>query len=195
MIPTSTSLLERLCDPADDGAWKRLVEIYRPWLFGWLKRHDLPDADAEDLVQDILIVVVRELPFFQHNRRAGAFRAWLRTIAVHRLQDAIRARRYRPTATGDSDLVDRIQQLEDPRMLSQEWERDHDRHVLARLLAMIEPDFRPATWRAFQSVMLEGRSAADTAARLSISVNAVLHAKSRILARLRAEARGLIDED
>jgi RNA polymerase sigma-70 factor (ECF subfamily) len=172
-----------------------LTEIYRPWLLGWLVRHGLHEADAEDVVQEILVVVLRELPFFQHNHRAGAFRDWLLTIAVHRLRDALRAQRYRPMATGDSDLLDQLQQLEDPAsQLSKQWEVEHDRHVLDRLLAMIEPDFQPTSWQAFRGVMLDGQKPREMAARLGISVNAVLLAKSRILARLRLEARGLIAE-
>lgn len=193
MIPTSTSLLERLRDRADGEAWRRLVDLYRPWLFGWIGRHGLADADAEDLVQDILLVVLKELPFFRHNRRPGAFRSWLRTIAVHRLRDALRARRYRPLATGDEQVLEQLRQLEDPNSpLTVQWEREHDRHVVGRLLALLEPDFQLATFDAFRRVMLQGQTPAAAAAELGLSVNAVLLAKSRILARLRQEARDLI---
>jgi RNA polymerase sigma-70 factor (ECF subfamily) len=195
MTPTSATLLERLRDCPDDGAWKRLVDIYRPWLLGWLRRNKLADADAEDLVQDILLVVVRELRFFRHNQRTGAFRSWLRTIAVHRLRDALRGKRYRPVATGDQQVLDRLVQLEDPAsQLSAMWEREHDRHVLGRLLALIEPDFQPDTFEAFSRVMLQGNKPAAVAKEMGVSVNAVLLAKSRILARLRQEAAGLIGE-
>ncbi len=169
------------------------MDLYRPWLFGWIGRHGLADADAEDLVQDILLVVLKELPFFRHNRRPGAFRSWLRTIAVHRLRDALRARRYRPLATGDEQVLEQLRQLEDPNSpLTVQWEREHDRHVVGRLLALLEPDFQLATFDAFRRVMLQGQTPAAAAAELGLSVNAVLLAKSRILARLRQEARDLI---
>jgi RNA polymerase sigma-70 factor (ECF subfamily) len=195
MMPTSTTLLERLRDSPDDGAWRRLVDIYRPWLLGWLKRHGLADADAEDLVQDILLVVLKELRFFRHNQRAGAFRSWLRAIAVNRSRDALRRRRYQPVATGDRQVLDQLQQLEDPdSQLTTQWELEHDRHVVGRLLALIEPDFQPATVDAFRRVMLQGNTPAVVAKEMGVSVNAVLLAKSRILAQLRQEAQGLIAE-
>ncbi len=194
MLPTSVSLLERLRTNPDDGAWERLVAVYRPWIIGWLRHQGLADSDAEDLVQDILLVVVRELPSFQHNRRPGAFRAWLRAITVHRLRDFGRSRGYRPQAGGDSAVLDRLDQLEDPASpLSRMWDEEHDRHVVRRLLALVEPDFEASTWRAFRAVMLEGEKPAAAAARLGLSVNAVLLAKSRVLARLRQEGQGLID--
>src|SRR5262249_3840718 len=130
----------------------------------------------------------------EHNRRPGAFRGWLRTITVHRLREFWRARRYRPEATGASDFLDKLEQLEDPASgLSRLWDEQYDRHIVHRLLEMIRAEFRPATWQAFEGVMLRGERAAAVAQRLGISVNAVLLAKSRILARLRQIGQGLID--
>ena len=88
MCETSASLLERLRDQPDSAAWTtRLVDLYTPLLRGWLSGRGLQACDVEDLVQDVLAVVVCELPHFRHNRRTGAFRRWLRTILVHRLRD------------------------------------------------------------------------------------------------------------
>jgi RNA polymerase sigma-70 factor (ECF subfamily) len=84
MSRTSLSLLERLQQQPDPETWKRLVSLYLPMIHGWLQRHGVAPADADDLAQEVLTVVVRELPRFEHNQRAGAFRAWLRTITVHR---------------------------------------------------------------------------------------------------------------
>src|SRR5437870_2279853 len=85
MHETSASLLDRLRRPkAGEADWRRLVDLYTPLIRGWLRRHaDLPPGDADDVVQDVLAVVVRRLPDFEHNQRTGAFRAWLRTITVN----------------------------------------------------------------------------------------------------------------
>src|SRR5262245_56944780 len=81
---TSVSLLERLRDQPDDSSWARMVDLYSPLLRDWIRRHHLQPSDADDLVQDVLAVVVRELVHFEHNRRTGAFRRWLRTILANR---------------------------------------------------------------------------------------------------------------
>jgi RNA polymerase sigma-70 factor (ECF subfamily) len=194
MSDTSASLLQRLREQPDDDAWRRLVHLYTPLLKGWLGRYGVQPADADDLIQEVLAVVVRELPQFEYNRRAGAFRRWLRTILVHRLRGFWRARQARPTATGDSDPARTLEQLEDPESgLSKLWDQEHDRHVMARLLEQVEPEVTPSTWQAFRRVVLEGRAEEAVAAELGLSVNAVFIAKSRVLARLRREARDLID--
>jgi RNA polymerase sigma factor (sigma-70 family) len=194
MSETSVSLLERLRTRPDDAAWNRLVELYTPLLRYWMKQQLLLEGDADDLVQEVLLVLTRELPKFEHNGRPGAFRRWLKTILVHRLQGYWRAKQNRPVASGHSDLAQKLEQLEDPTSgLSQLWDREHDRHVMARLLEQIEHQVAPATWQAFRRVVLEGKDEATVAEEIGISVNAVFIAKSRVLARLRREADGLVE--
>ena len=178
MSDTSASLLQRLREQPEGEAWQRLVGIYTPLLKQWLGRYGLQVSDVDDLVQDVLAVVVREMPQFEHNQRAGAFRRWLRTILVNRLRGFWRARENRPQAGGDSDLGQMLDQLEDPQSgLSQLWDKEHDRHVMARLLEQIEAEVRPPTWQAFRRVVLDGKDEETVATELGISVNAVFIAK------------------
>lgn len=194
MSATSATLLERLRDRADAEAWQRLVDLYTPLLTGWLRRHALQAADVDDLVQEVLAAVAREAPQFRHSGRPGAFRHWLRTILANRLREFWRGRRLRPSATGDSDVAALLDQLADPQSgLSRLWDQEHDQHLVRRLLAMIEPQFAPATWQAFRRVVLEGARPDVAAAELGLTVNAVFVAKSRVLQRLRQESRDLLD--
>src|SRR5579871_5456487 len=127
MSDTPVSLLERLRLRPDPASWQRLVDIYTPLMHNWLRRHNLQAADTDDLVQDALQVVIRELPNFRHDLRRGAFRRWLRTITVNRLRTHWRKQRSQPVAIGDSDFDGVLNQLEDPdSQLSREWDRQHD---------------------------------------------------------------------
>lgn len=194
MTSTSASLLDRLRRDPQSAAWQRLVEIYEPLVRGWLRQYRLVESDADDVVQEVMTVVVRRLKDFEHNGRVGAFRTWLRTITANCLRDHWRSGRRRPTATGDSDFQQLLAQLEDPTSgLSKTWDQDHDRHVTRKLLEMLRSDFEPATWQAFQRTALDGVSAKEAALELGITSNAVFIAKSRVLARLRQEAAGLIE--
>jgi RNA polymerase sigma-70 factor (ECF subfamily) len=193
MPDTPISLLERLRLRPDAASWQRLVDLYTPLIRTWLRRHALQDSDADDLTQDVLGVLVRELPNFRHDLRRGAFRRWLRQVTVNRLRVFWRSRRARPLA-GDPDLGPVLDQLEDPDSgLSRLWDREHDLHVARRLLELIEPEFEPATWRAFRLLVLEGQTTAAVASELGLSPNAVRIAKSRVLRRFRQEVDGLID--
>ena len=149
-------------------------------------------ADADDLGQDILLVLVAEAPGFERQRN-GSFRTWLRVVTVNRVRTWRRSRARRPVTAADPTEAF-LAQLEDPAGdLARQWDRDHNKHVTDRLLAVVKPDFTPAVWTAFEDQALAGRPAADVAAELGMSVAAVLQAKSRVLRRLRQEAGGLLD--
>jgi RNA polymerase sigma-70 factor (ECF subfamily) len=186
---TPISLLERLRLRPDDASWDRLVALYTPLVRGWLAGHALQPADADDVLQEVMQTLVRELPHFCHDLRPGAFRRWLRTVVVNRLRAFWRARPRGGSL--DEALLDR---LADPSSdLARQWDEEHDRHVARRLLALLEPEFEPATWQAFRGLVLEGRPTHEVAASLGLSPNAVRIAKSRVLSRFRQEVAGLIE--
>jgi RNA polymerase sigma-70 factor (ECF subfamily) len=188
-METSASLLERLATCPDEASWERLDSLYQPLIRRWLAREPGLRNDVDDLVQEVMTVLVRELPGF-HRQRSGSFRRWLKTITLHRLQSHLRGRRATGTAA-DSPL---IEQLADPNSdLSRQWDAEHHTHVVRRLLELIEADFAPNTMTAFRRVVLDQRKPAEIAAELSMSLNAVLVAKSKVLSRLRQEARGFLD--
>src|SRR5215471_15126879 len=192
-METSVSMLERLAGAPTDDDWRRLDDLYRPLLRAWMARAGVPASDVDDLAQDVLVVVFREIAAFEW-RGQGAFRAWLRTILAHRVRHHFRGEKYRPTATGDSDFLRRLDELESPdSALSRLWDREHDEHVAASLLRRVKGDFAPATWQAFLRHALEGEPAARVAEELGLSLNSVLLAKSRVLKRLRQELAGFVE--
>jgi RNA polymerase sigma-70 factor (ECF subfamily) len=194
MPETPISLLERLRLRPDEASWQRLVDLYTPLIRDWIRRHTLQPTDVDDLMQDVLGILVRELPQFRHDLRPGAFRRWLRNVTVNRLRVFWRGRRARPLTPADTDFERELAQLEDPdSAMSRLWDDEHDRHVARRLLELIGPEFEPITWQAFRGLVLEGRPTAEVASELGLTPNAVRIAKSRVLSRLRQEASGLID--
>ena len=87
-----------------------------------------------------------------------------------------------------------LQQLEDPEgPLSLQWDREHDEFVMQQLLQDVRAHFTESTWTAFERLALDEASADTVAAELGITANAVFIARSRVMARLRQEAAGLID--
>ncbi len=185
---TALSLLDRLRG-GDADAWRRMNELYVPLMRAWLRPHGVQPADIHDLTQNALAVVLRRLPEFQHNGRAGAYRTWLRGIIDNVLREHRRATGRRPVAD-DQLLAD----LADPQSeLNRRWDAEHDRHILRGLMGLVRPEFTALTWEAFQRTALDGRSNTDVAAELGLTANAVRVARSRVLARLRQEAAGFLD--
>ncbi|WP_182868071.1 RNA polymerase sigma factor [Rhodopirellula sp. JC639] len=194
MQETSLSLLKRIADDGSDEDWQRLIEIYRPFMFQRISTYPLLVNQADDIVQEILVVLVRELPGFQ-RQRTGSFRNFLRTIVLNQLRYAMRRLNKTPLVAGQFDkLSEQVEQLADPNSLvTAEFDRQHDRSVFRHAANIVKRDVQPGTWQAFQKHAIEGQDAAEVARQLGVSVNVVLLAKSRLTRRIREEIEGLVD--
>ena len=171
---TSVSLIDRLkTAPPDAPDWQRLQDIYLPLIQRWLRRIPGLGNESDDLAQEVFLVLLREFPRFE-RRREGSFRAWLRNIAVNKARNFRKGRR--PSArrrTGSSDGF--LDQMADPDSdLAREWDREHDEHVARKILAAVQADFTPTTWKAFQRFALDGLPAAHVGEELGLTENAVL---------------------
>jgi RNA polymerase sigma-70 factor, ECF subfamily len=100
-MDTSASLLERLRRPGEEAAWGRFVTLYTPLLFFWARRLGCHDADAADLVQDVLLHLLRKLPEFAYDPNRS-FRGWLRTVVINVCRN--RRRAELPRAADPPDL-------------------------------------------------------------------------------------------
>jgi RNA polymerase sigma-70 factor (ECF subfamily) len=189
---TPASLLERLRVSPDDGVWERFVDLYGPLIYQWGRgRFQLAAQDAEDVTQDVLITVVREMPDFHYDPN-GSFRAWLFRIVNNRVQAIRRARR--PAVLAPQDLQGQVDDSQGPESaLAQEWQQEHDRVILDRALELIRSEFEDGTWQAFWKTVMDNMPPRRAAAELGITANAARIAKFRVLRRLRQEIEGLMD--
>jgi RNA polymerase sigma-70 factor (ECF subfamily) len=186
MLTTSPSLLARLRTSPQRQAWDRFVELYTPLLFAWAGRLGLTGHDAADLVQDVFTILVERLPEFQYNADQS-FRAWLKTVLRNRWRQQQRHRAVEKRVDAALDAVagpDAVPELE---------AEEYRRHLVGRALALMEAEFQPQTWKACWESVVHGRAAAEVAAELGMTPNAVYLARSRVLRRLREELQGLLD--
>lgn len=177
-----------------NASWVRLERLYRPFMTGWFMSKGIYLADAEDLSQDVLTVLVKELPSFQHSGNTGAFRTWLRNICLFRYHGYQRRKLLRGVPMGGTEFQQQMNEVAESAE-TQDWEREHDRHVLAHLLEQLSSEFEATTVTAFRRVTLEKAVAQDVASELGLTVAAVYMAKSRVLRRLRELAADLVGEE
>jgi RNA polymerase sigma-70 factor (ECF subfamily) len=147
------------------------------------------------VVQEVFGVVMARIDEFRHRGPGVTFRGWLWTITRNKLGDHIRRCATQPRPPGGSEARERLEQMPIPGAVG---EADAEAAGLSslchRAVQIIREEFEVATWQAFWQVVGEGRTPADVAAALGLSLNAVYLAKSRVLRRLR-EVLGDLPED
>jgi RNA polymerase sigma-70 factor (ECF subfamily) len=188
MDSTSPSLLLRLRQPDQDAAWQRFVDLYAPLIFHWGRQQGLSAADAADLVQEVLAILVVKLPEFEYDP-TRRFRGWLRTIAVNKARDFHRRESSRPL-TGAEESIQTVAVAPAVDLFD---EAEYRSFLVNRALDLMRSEFREETWQACWKQVAEGSKASDVARELGISLNMAYLAKSRVLGRLREELDGLMD--
>ena len=173
---TPVSLLERLRRPDEAEAWSRFVELYTPLLYLWTRRVGLQEQDAADLVQDVMLSLVKILPTFEYDPRKS-FRRWLRTMVLNKWRNQRKRRTVESRTDGAAELAD-VPDAENPDAF---WEIEYRRRLVDRALEVMQTDFRPATWKACWEHVVEGRPAAEVARELGITAGAVYAARSACL--------------
>jgi RNA polymerase sigma-70 factor, ECF subfamily len=187
---TSLSLLDR-ARHHDEPSWRRLVAVCGPLVEHWCRRGGARPEDAADLAQEVFLAVSQGLERFE-RRGPGSFRGWLRGITRHKLLDYYRRAQRQAAAPGGSTALQQLHEIPDPQPGSDE-DADELSGLYRRALDLIRGEFETRIWQAFWLTAVAGREAPAAAAELGMSPVAVRVAKSRVLARLRAEAEGLID--
>ena len=182
---TSVTLLDRIKDPMDSGSWREFSDLYHRVVLRWLQSQGLALQDAEDITQEIMCVVCREIGRFDHNGRTGAFRSWLRRVTANRLREFWRDRR-RKAGAGPNLQVLAESLVDDGAAISKTFDREHDRYIIEQMLQSLQDRFHEKSVRAFREITLEQRPVGEVAAKLNMSEGAVRVAQCRVLQRLRA---------
>lgn len=92
MLDERFPALLTLATHGDEAAWARIYRDLAPAVLGYLRANHAPDPD--DVLGEVFLQVARDAPGFEGDERG--FRAWVFTIAHHRLIDARRRSARRP---------------------------------------------------------------------------------------------------
>jgi RNA polymerase sigma-70 factor (ECF subfamily) len=183
--PTRASLLLRLRDPTDEVAWREFVDLYAALIYGHARKQGLQDADAVDLCQEVLGAVASAIGRLEYDPRRGTFRRWLFTVVRRKLSNWRRAQKSRPRGSGDTATHQLLEQCPAPQGGEAEWEVEWEERLYAWACEQVRREVTATTWQAFWLTAIEGQSGKEVAGQLGLSVAAVYHARSRVLARLK----------
>lgn len=192
---TRASLLFRLRDAQDHAAWLEFVSLYEPLVYRMLRQYGLQDADAREVMQELLMAVSRSIDRWDPAKERGSFRGWLRRVARNLVINWLQQRERRVVATGGSDFQSMLEML--PADCGPEtalFDQELRRALFQRAAEQVRGKVQPATWQAFWETAVVGTSPVDAARKLGMAVGAIRVAKCRVLMRLREAIHELEEE-
>jgi len=183
MFQTPATLLERVRNVQDTESWGEFVALYEPLLLSYVRGRLAPDTDAQDIVQNIFITLLRVMPTFELDRLRGRFRSWLWRITMNAIiDDARRQRRHKAgRSPWTENVADNVPDRDEP---DEEWLKAHRRRVLQHVLSLVRGRTQAKTWLCFEQHVLQGRGCIEVAMETGITANAVCANSSRVLAKV-----------
>lgn len=182
---TRSSLILRLPDAADVAAWDEVVSIYTPLVRRLAVAQGMQPADADDLVQVVFSTIARSVNQWLDRSDRGGFRAWLLTIARNAAVNHLTRRPTHMLAAGGDDAAEILAKLPAPLSgISCEFDLEYRRETFLLAAAQVRGQVAKSTWSAFWMTHVEGKSVADTATKLAISIGTVYVSRSRVMNRL-----------
>ena len=190
-IPTtSKTLLNEIGADARSPRWAEFVARYRPMMRAFLAvRYPSLASDADDLVQETLLALLRALPDYRCSPgEQGAFHNYLTGILRNRAgtllrrRDAEAARAVRASAASVQEPPPRADEV--AAALDEAAWRDAVLSIALRQL-LADDSIQERTKQVFVRTAVKGEPPAAVAEAFGIDRNAVDQMKSRMTRRLR----------
>lgn len=182
---TRASLLLRIRDFQDQKSWDEFVDLYGPMIYRCLRRFSrISHAEAVELVQDALLIVVRKIGEFQYDPNRS-FRGWLFTIAKNLGRRLSTRKAQGPDAPGGSNHKRAMDQFGDldpahDEIVEEEWRR----RVEELAMKKIHDEFKEESWQVFHMRYFDGMSFDEIVERLGIKKGTAYTRYCRISKRL-----------
>lgn len=187
---TRASLILKIADARNARAWDEFARLYQPVVYRLARRRGFQDADAEELVQEVMLAVSRAVEGWVPDPERGRFRVWLHRIARNLMINFLTRRKHQVWGTGDSGMRRLLEaECEPDSAVSQMFEVEYRREMFCCAAEQVHRDVKENTWQAFWLSTVEDLPALEVSQRLGMSIGSVYIARSRVMARLREAVR------
>ena len=186
---TRATLILRLRNADDVAAWDEFVMVYGPVIYRAARRRGLQPADAEDVVQQVLLKVAESVTNWLERSQRGPFRAWLLTIARNEAVNLLTLRATRRLGEDGEAALQKMRALPVYGEISALIELEYERAVFRWAADCVKQDVARHTWRAFWLTHVNGLSIPEAAKKLNTRPGNIHFARSRVMARIKELVR------
>jgi RNA polymerase sigma-70 factor (ECF subfamily) len=196
LITTRRSLVDRLANWDDQRRWQEFFDTYWKLIYSAARKSGLTDAEAEEVVQETVITVAKNVDRLEYNPAIGSFKGWLLQITRWRIADQFRKREpaaaKRPHSQDDR-LTATIERVPDSQIVNLDavWETEWKDNLFRAAIARVKKKIDPKQFQIFDCYVRKEWPTQKVAERLRVSVGQVYLARHRVAALLKKEIKAL----
>src|SRR5215472_16881645 len=196
LLATRRSLVDRLADWGDQRRWQEFFDTYWKLIYSAARKSGLFDAEAQEVVQETVITVAKNIDRLKYDPAIGSFKGWLLQITKWRIADQFRKRKAEAAKhpfSPDDPLTATIERVPDSRIVDLDgvWETEWKDNLLEAAIARVKKKVDPKQFQIFDCYVRKEWPAQKVAERLRVSVGQVYLARHRVAALLKKEIKSL----
>jgi RNA polymerase sigma-70 factor (ECF subfamily) len=200
LLPTRRSLLGRLKNLDDQDSWKVFFDTYWKLIYNTAHKSGLTESEAQDVVQETILAVCKNMPQFEYDERKGSFKGWLLGQTRWRIADQFRkrepvfdAKRKRVETSTRTGTIERVA---DPAslVLEENWNTEWETNLMVVALEHLKRNVDAKHYQAYDLCAMKGWSVTKAARFLGLSSGNVYLIKHRLTKLLKKEVERLQDE-
>jgi RNA polymerase sigma-70 factor (ECF subfamily) len=202
-MPTRRSLLSRLKRWDDQESWQKFFDTYGRLIYRFGLKAGLTDAEAQDVVQETIIVVARKIADFNYDPALGSFKSWLLLITRRRIEKQLKKRMPMnagpaPCASdGAGRTPDRfsagtrrtatVERVPDPQSFDLEaaWDTEWENRLWEAALSRVKAQVKPKQFQMFDLYVIKEWPVKEVARALGVSAAHIYVNKHRLARLLR----------
>lgn len=195
-IPTRQSLLSRLRDWDDKDSWQDFFSTYWKLIYNVARKSGLNDAEAQEVVQETIIHVAKQIPEFKYDPEKGSFKGWLLKTTHWRINDQFRKRRDDATLRPDTENPTMPASLPPPFVApgaeaESQWDDLWREHLVEMALERIKQKVDPRELQMFEMTVERNWPPLKVAQKLNVTRAHVYYARHKVSQMIRAEVERL----
>ena len=198
LAPTRLSLLERLRDLDDHGSWQEFFDTYWKLIYCAAVKGGLSDADAEDVVQETIIGIARNMENFRYQPEICSFKGWLMHVTRNRIIDHLRKAKpgkYSfvplPTDTRTEDAGALAVDCTAEKIFEDLWDEEWKKNLVDAAMERVKRRIAPEHYQIFYLHNVKGMPARDVGELLGASLPKVYVVRHRVARLIKNEIRML----
>lgn len=198
-IPTRYSLLSRLQNWEDRESWQEFFDTYWRLIYSFALKSGLTAAEAEDVVQETVISVAKNIQKFKRDSSLGSFKGWLRNLTRWRVADHLRRR----TNSGaipveiaeDGSFEFNVAEIPDSSESQSIWEDEWRTNLMKVALQNVKQAVKEEHYQIFDLYAIKQWPASKVSQMLQVSVGKVYLIKFRLESLVKKEVRRLENKE
>jgi RNA polymerase sigma-70 factor (ECF subfamily) len=201
-LATRRSLLSRLKESNAQESWREFFDTYWRLIYTTAFNAGLTDSEAQEVVQETVLTVVRKIKTFRYDPSVGSFKGWLLTTVRWRIGDQFRKRQQQIDSSGarratEASGTATLERIADPGAINLDavWEEEWQRTLFAAALSRVKRQANARHYQMFDLHAVKHWSVDKVAQTLGVSAGQVRLAKHRITALMRREVARLEKEE